>query len=134
MRPPPKNRIDTQPGQTPLAALAGAFAGLDPALSDLPVEAEREIAPAAALPATASPGRVVLRRERARRGGKTVIVIDEFAAHHGADALEMLAARLRAACGCGGTVRDRTIEVQGDQAARVRKALAAEGFAVAGVR
>jgi translation initiation factor 1 len=48
--------------------------------------------------------------------------------------IEKIAKKLRAACGCGGTVKGRTIEMQGDQPARVRAALEAEGFQVAGVR
>ncbi len=78
-------------------------------------------------------GRVVLRREKAHRGGKTVIVIHDFAPHLGGRYLEDLAARLKAACGCGGTAKDRTIEIQGDQPGRIRSLLEQEGFRVAGV-
>jgi translation initiation factor 1 len=78
-------------------------------------------------------GRVVLRREKAHRGGKTVIVIHDFAPHLGARYLDDLAARLKAACGCGGTAKDRTIEIQGDQPGRIRALLEQEGFRVAGV-
>ena len=87
----------------------------------------------AAVPKPGKLGRVVLRREKAHRGGKTVIVIHDFAPHIGARYLEDLSARLKAACGCGGTARDRTIEVQGDQPARIRSLLEQEGFRVAGV-
>ena len=79
-------------------------------------------------------GRVVLRRERAHRGGKTVIVIDDFATHLPASVIETVAKTLRAACGCGGAVKGRQVEIQGDQPARVRAALEAEGFQVAGVK
>jgi translation initiation factor 1 len=80
------------------------------------------------------PGRVVLRKEKAHRGGKTVIVVDDFATHLPLSVIETMAKKLRAGCGCGGTVKDRRIEVQGDQAARVRAILEGEGFEVAGVR
>jgi translation initiation factor 1 len=78
------------------------------------------------------PGRVVLRREKAHRGGKTVLVVDGFGEQHTEAAIESLGKRLRAACGCGGTFRERSLEVQGDQPARVRAFLEAEGFQVAG--
>jgi translation initiation factor 1 len=79
------------------------------------------------------PGRVVLRRETARRGGKVVIVVDDFAPHIGLAAIEDLGRRLRNACGCGGTIRQRSIELQGNQPARIRSFLEDEGFQVAGV-
>ncbi|MCB1276536.1 translation initiation factor [Prosthecobacter sp.] len=79
-------------------------------------------------------GRVVLQRETAHRGGKTVIVVKDFATHLPVQVIEKVAKRLRAACGCGGTVRDKRIEIQGDQAARVRAVLEAEGFEVRGLK
>ena len=79
-------------------------------------------------------GRVTLRRETAFRGGKTVIVIKDFATHLPVSVIETIAKRVRAACGCGGTVKDKRIEIQGDQAARVRAVLEAEGFEVKGVK
>ena len=79
-------------------------------------------------------GRVVLQRETAQRGGKTVIVIRDFATHLPRSVIETVARRLRSACGCGGTVKDKRIEIQGDQAARIRAVLEAEGFDVAGVK
>jgi translation initiation factor 1 len=78
-------------------------------------------------------GRVVLRREKAHRGGKTVIVVHDFAPNIGVAYIESLAGKLKSACACGGTVRDREIEVQGDQPGRIRALLEAEGFRVAGV-
>lgn len=78
-------------------------------------------------------GRVVLRREKAHRGGKTVIVVHDFAPSIPMSVIDELARKLRNACGCGGTTRDRAIELQGDQAARIRSLLEEEGFRVAGV-
>jgi translation initiation factor 1 len=80
------------------------------------------------------PGRVVLRRERARRSGKTVIVIDDFATHLPISVIEKTAKKIRIACGCGGTVRDRAIEIQGDQPGKIRAVLEAEGYQVAGIK
>jgi translation initiation factor 1 len=127
-----KKRIATDGPQPPLAALEGAFAGLDTsALPDGP----------AAVPAQpASPqqiwkmGRVVLRRETAHRGGKCVIVVHDFATHLPASVIETIAKKIRQGCGCGGAVKGRTIEIQGDQPGRVRELLEKEGFQVAGVK
>ena len=128
MRPDPKKRIDTQPEQTPLAGLNAALADLSVPTAPPPTPVPSPAAPAWKM------GRVVLRRERAHRGGKTVIVVDDFATHLPLSVIETVARKVRAACGCGGTVKGRQIEIQGDQPAKVRAALEAEGFAVAGVR
>ena len=136
MRPESKKRIDTNPSQAPLAGLGGAFDKVN--LPDLP---EAKPAPAIASPIDpASPqtvwkmGRVVLRRETAHRGGKTVIVIHDFATHLPASVIETIAKKVRAACGCGGTVKGRTVEIQGDQPVKIRAVLEAEGFQVAGIK
>jgi translation initiation factor 1 len=81
-----------------------------------------------------SMGRVVLRRETAHRGGKTVIVIHEFASFISTRSIEDLARKLRQCCGCGGTTRERMIEIQGNHAAKIRRILEEEGFRVAGVK
>jgi translation initiation factor 1 len=78
-------------------------------------------------------GRVVLRREKAHRGGKTVIVIYDFAPQITGQRIEELATKLKKSCGCGGVVRGREIEIQGDQPGRIRVLLEGEGFRVAGV-
>lgn len=83
---------------------------------------------------TGGKGRVVLRREKKRRGGKTVIIVDEFGDHLTNEFIESIARSLRSTCGCGGTVRRRTVEIQGDQPGKVRAFLEGEGFTVAGVR
>jgi len=108
------------------------FAGLQ--IAGLP-PGPAPAAPAAS-PAPArkpKPGRVVLRRETAHRGGKVVIVIDDFAPGISLAAIEELGRRLRNACGCGGTIRQRSIELQGNQAAQIRSFLEKEGFTVAGI-
>jgi translation initiation factor 1 len=78
-------------------------------------------------------GRVILRKETAHRGGKTVIVVHDFASHLPVSVIETVAKKLRQQCGCGGAVKGRTIEIQGDQAGRIRAALEGEGFQVGGV-
>jgi len=41
---------------------------------------------------------------------------------------ESLAKKMRAACGCGGTVKDGNIEIQGDQRETVARILGEAGF------
>ena len=126
-----KKRLDTNAAQSPHAGLSAAFAGLD--LPGLP--AGPPPAPVAIRPQTIwKMGRVVLRRETARRGGKTVIVIHDFATHLPVSVIETIAKKIRTGCGCGGAVKGRTIEIQGDQPAKIRAVLEAEGFQVAGVK
>ena len=66
--------------------------------------------------------------------GKTVIVIKDFASHLPQSVIETIAKKVRTACGCGGTVKERRVEIQGDQADRIRAVLEGEGFEVAGVK
>ena len=72
-------------------------------------------------------GRVDITREKGGRGGKTVTVVDGFAGI-GLPEKEQLAKKMRAACGCGGTVKDGRIEIQGDQRETVARILAEAGF------
>jgi translation initiation factor 1 len=90
----------------------------------------------ATLPApSAKLGRVVLRRETAHRGGKSVIVVYDFPPQTTTRAqIEALATKLKKACGCGGTVKAREIEIQGDQPGKIRALLEAEGYRVAGIK
>ena len=78
-------------------------------------------------------GRVVLRREKSERGGKTVVVVSDFANHLMESEIAEFARKARQSCGCGGTVRGREIELQGDNPAKVRAFLEKAGFRVAGV-
>jgi translation initiation factor 1 len=112
------------------SGLNNPFAGLR--LDGLPPGAEL---PDPVRPVTRKPGlgRVVLRRETAHRGGKTVIVVYDFATSIPMSMIEELARKLRNACGCGGTTHQRTIELQGNQVTRIRALLEEEGFKVAGI-
>jgi len=67
-----------------------------------------------------------IRRETGGRGGKTVTTIAGLALDDAA--LGALAKRLKTACGTGGTVRDGTIELQGDHRDAVLALLAKEGL------
>ncbi|MDR0534265.1 MAG: translation initiation factor [Verrucomicrobiales bacterium] len=82
----------------------------------------------------AKKGRVVLRRETAHRSGKAVIVVGDIPANIGPEEIDELARHLRKSCGCGGTVREREIEIQGDQPEKICALLEDYGFRVAGVR
>ena len=130
MRPEPNKRIATSAPQT----------GLNDAFARLGLDSQALPPGPPSAPAADSPqkiwkmGRVVLRRETARRGGKTVIVVDDFATHLPVSVIEEIGKKVRRTCGCGGTVKGRMIELQFDQPARIRTVLEAEGFEVAGVR
>jgi translation initiation factor 1 len=125
----PKKRIDPSGAQEPLADLDAAFSKINlPALAPGPKERPKVSQPLWKL------GRVVLRRERAHRNGKTVIVVDDFATHLPVSVIENTAKKIRAACGCGGTVKDRAIEIQRDQPDKIRAILEAEGYQVAGIK
>ncbi|GAB4359381.1 MAG: hypothetical protein Fur0042_28910 [Cyanophyceae cyanobacterium] len=63
---------------------------------------------------------------RKGRGGKTVTVISGL--QHSPDALKTLLKTLKAQCGTGGTVRDDTLELQGDVADRLVEALVKLGY------
>jgi translation initiation factor 1 len=110
--------------------LNNPFAGLS---SDGLPPGEEPSSPARLAARKAGLGRVVLRRETAHRGGKTVIVVHDFAPSISMAVIEELARKLRNACGCGGTTRQRSIELQGHQVARIRSLLEEEGFKVAGI-
>jgi translation initiation factor 1 len=132
-----KDSVETNPSTKPFTSFA-------PALANLPSDQVRGVEPEAQGELSQArsktneplwkPWRVLLRRETAHRGGKTVVVAYDFATHLPVSVIERIAKKLRAACGAGGTVKDRMIEIQGDQVAKVRATLEAEGFVVGGVR
>ncbi len=63
-------------------------------------------------PLAPSDGIVRLRRETKGRGGGTVIVVTGIPLEE--KPLKELAAALKKRCGCGGTVKNGVIEIQGD--------------------
>jgi translation initiation factor 1 len=81
--------------------------------------------PAKAAPPPAT-GRVRVRLERQGRGGKAVSVVENLPGHP--ERIEQLARALKAACGAGGTVKGRTVEIQGDQRERIVAELAKHGI------
>lgn len=74
-----------------------------------------------------SRGRVDIKRTTAGRGGKTVTLVTGFIGI-GLPEKESLAKKMRNACGCGGTVKDGDIEIQGDQREKIAQILTEAGF------
>jgi translation initiation factor 1 len=113
-------------GQNPFAALSAA--GL-PAGGVPPAPAP--VAATAPLSKRDEPnrnrGRVEIRRTTAGRGGKTVTVVSGFVGI-GLPEKEQLAKKMRAVCGCGGTVKDGDIEIQGDNREKIAAILTEAGF------
>lgn len=107
-------------GQNPFASLSAA---------GLPMAAREagSATPAAVGPAVKNRGRVDIKRTTAGRGGKSVTLVTGFVGI-GLPEKEALAKKMRAACGCGGTVKDGDIEIQGDQRETVARILAEAGF------
>ena len=107
-------------GQNPFGALSEA---------GLPSAPVPKIATGATQPVISakSRGRVDIVRETNGRGGKTVTVVTGFVGI-GLPEKESLAKKMRAACGCGGTVKDGRIEIQGDQRETVARILTEVGF------
>ena len=75
-----------------------------------------------------SDGIVRIRREKKGRGGKEVTVITGLGLER--DALKTLAKKLKTTCGTGGSVKDDSIELQGDKTAQAQAALEQQGFTV----
>ena len=75
-----------------------------------------------------SDGIVRLRREVKGRGGGTVIVISGIPLS--APEIKELAGVLKKKCGCGGTVKEGVIEIQGDHRDLLVAELQARGFKV----
>lgn len=78
-------------------------------------------------PARKSRGRVDVLRQTAHRGGKTVTVVTHFVGI-GLPEKEALAKKMQKACGCGGTVKEGRIEIQGDKRNEVARILKEAGF------
>ncbi len=79
-------------------------------------------------PRSLPPGEQVahIRLEKKGRGGKIVTVIRNLQLT--AEDLKSLGQHLKRACGTGGTVKEGTIEIQGDHREKVAAALAGLGY------
>lgn len=125
-----REKISTEGGeglaQNPFGALSGAGLPVAPK-SVLEQTAGSKAASSAPAKPEKNRGRVDIKRETGNRGGKTVTVVSGFVGI-GLPEKEQLAKKMRAACGCGGTVKDGTIEIQGDQRETVARILSEAGF------
>ena len=79
-------------------------------------------------PASVGDGIVRLHRETKGRGGKAVTLIKGLPL--GEDALKSLASQLKKKCGVGGSCKDNTIEIQGDQRTLLKAELEKLGYQV----
>jgi translation initiation factor 1 len=75
-----------------------------------------------------SDGIVCVMRERKHRGGKTVTIISGVPGSK--EDMSALAQQLKKLCGSGGTVKDDTIEVQGDHCDKIINKLTTLGYKV----
>jgi translation initiation factor 1 len=104
------------------------FASLQ--LDGLPAGPE-DAPPEEEAPSGWSTRKVNLQMQRKGRGGKTVTILTGWeAADH--EALPTICKDVRKQLGCGGTVRDDEIELQGDLRRRVAPVLEGMGFKVGG--
>lgn len=123
-----KKRIDTSDERT----LTGTpFSALGSLLRDAPEGPAPEEAPPPGPDtpkeaADRSSRKVVIRREKKGRGGKTATVIEGLP--EAAAELERVVRDLRARLGCGGQVEGNTIVLHGAQTERVKAWLEARGF------
>src|SRR5689334_8758423 len=107
-------------GQTPFAGLSNE--GLPPGNQAPPHK------PASARSTHSKDrGRVDIIRQTAHRGGKTVTVVKNFVGICLPEK-EQLAKQMQKACGCGGTVKEGRIEIQGDKRNEVARILTEAGF------
>lgn len=127
---------DAKPFHNPFAALAGlAGKGGDKASSQpvvpetgaagSPKASQPETGVPAPSPGKPGPARAVVRLERSGRGGKEVTVIEQL----GLPPAEREAwlKQLKSALGCGGSVEDDALVLQGDQRKRAPAWLTARG-------
>ena len=121
------NKIPTDGGQSlgqnPFGALSAV--GLSP--SDRVAPASPTAKPGKPAAPAKNRGRVDIKRTTAGRGGKTVTLVTGFVGI-GLPEKESLCKKMRNACGCGGTVKDGDIEIQGDQRDKIAAILSEAGF------
>lgn len=127
---PDKSKVSTEGGpglgQNPFEAALGGLGGL----VNLPAGPAPQAGAAgkkAEAPEDKNRGRVDVLRTTAGRGGKTVTVAKNFVGI-GLPEKEALCKKMRGAAGCGGTVKDGAIEIQGDQREVVARVLREAGF------
>ena len=79
-------------------------------------------------PAANGDGIVRLHRETKGRGGKAVTLVKGLPLAD--DELKSLASQLKRKCGVGGAIKDKAIEIQGDQRELLKQELEKRGYTV----
>lgn len=97
------------------------FSSLEKLRGSLPAGPEK----VDAKPIAKGPARAIVRYERKHRGGKEVTVVEKLELK--ADELTKWCRELKQALGCGGSVEDTSIVLQGDQRSRLPDLLTARG-------
>ena len=100
------------------------FEALQQLRDKLPVGAAR---PTEQAPIARGPARAVVRLERKQRGGKEVTVVEKLAL--APKELERWCRELKQALGCGGSVENDAIVLQGDLRQRLPAVLTSKGVA-----
>jgi len=118
------NKIPTGGGQSLGQSPFDALSGLNLPQATQPLLAKKQ--EAKDVPQK-NRGRVDIVRETGGRGGKTVTVVKGFTGI-GLPEKEQLCKKMRSACGCGGTIKEAQIEIQGDQREVVARILSEAGF------
>jgi len=80
----------------------------------------------------AGKGEVILRRETAHRGGRTVVVVHGFHPEISGRQIAEYCKKIKQNSGCGGKVDGRVLEIQGEMVERLRDFFQKEGFRVRG--
>jgi translation initiation factor 1 len=83
---------------------------------------------AASAPGAPDDGVVRIFRERGNRGGKTVTVVRGLPER--GPSLEVRLSELKRLCGAGGTLREGSLEIQGDHRERIAERLRGLGYKV----
>lgn len=71
-------------------------------------------------------GTIRVQREKKGRGGKTVSIVYDMPVSR--DELKEWSTKLKQQCGCGGSVKDGTIILQGDRTEKIVEILKSAGF------
>jgi translation initiation factor 1 len=109
-----------------LASLGGLVVKETPPVSAADLAANVKAIAQAKADAQKAKDMVRVSRDAKGRGGKTVTVVTGISLPD--KDLDALGKQLKAACGSGGTVKDRVIEVQGDHVDRIVAMLVAQGY------
>ncbi len=110
----------------PFAALSGLVYSTDSGRHCPDCEKPQDDCICAQQPVNSGDGIARVRRESKGRGGKTVTTIQGLCLT--LDELKTLTAALKKRCGCGGSLKDGVIEIQGEQVELLLEELRKRGF------